>query len=575
MIKANFSLQHFRHQLASYEALPQLVALGLLSGVGCGLLIALFRYAIDTPLAFLLPLHVENFEGLTSYERFILPIIGGLTLALMYKYWPLIKNKVGVVHLLERLAYHQGQIPGKNLITQFIVAVIALVSGQSVGREGPAIYLGASLSSILGQFLHIPDNSHRILIACGSAAAISAAFNTPLAGVVFAMEVILLDYTIAGFTPIIVASVTSALVTRLIFGDEPIFQAPAFEILNYSEIPWIIVLAVAIGCLATAFIKIMLFTREMVRISLSIKLAIAGLLTGAVALFYPQVMGTGYDTISDTFSGNLELSVLLAILIAKVILTPVILGLGIPAGLIGPSLFIGAVAGAALGITGNLLVDISVSHIGMYAMLGMGAMMAAVLNAPLAALIALLELTHNHNIIFPGMIAIVCANLTTRYLFNTPSAFLATLQAQGLDYRLEPMAQILTRVSVAKAMAKNLSIVENHISLTDAQKMNNQQTMWVVIRNNHKLTTLFPAVNLNNFLERDLVTAQELIDLDRIPAQRFTVHCINVRATLHEALQKMNNQDIDVLCVLDHKDQLLGVLSRTQIEHYYNTKQYQ
>jgi len=575
MIKANFSLQNFRHQLASYEALPQLVALGLLSGVGCGLLIALFRYAIDTPLAFLLPLHVENFEGLTSYERFILPIIGGLTLALMYKYWPLIKNKVGVVHLLERLAYHQGQIPGKNLITQFIVAVIALVSGQSVGREGPAIYLGASLSSVLGQLLRIPDNSHRILIACGSAAAISAAFNTPLAGVVFAMEVILLDYTIAGFTPIIVASVTSALVTRLIFGDEPIFQAPAFEILNYSEIPWIIVLAVAIGCLATAFIKIMLFTREMVRISLSIKLAIAGLLTGAVALFYPQVMGTGYDTISDTFSGNLELNVLLAILVAKVILTPVILGLGIPAGLIGPSLFIGAVAGAALGIAGNLLVDISVSHIGMYAMLGMGAMMAAVLNAPLAALIALLELTHNHNIIFPGMIAIVCANVTTRYLFNTPSAFLATLQAQGLDYRLEPMAQILTRVSVAKAMTKNLSIVEKHISLTDAQNINNRKTMWVVIRNNDKLTTLFLAVNLNNFLERDLVTSQELIELERIPAQRFAVHCINVRATLHEALQKMNNQDIDVLCVLDHKDHLLGVLSRTQIEHYYNTKQYQ
>ena len=575
MIKANFSLQNFRHQLASYEALPQLVALGLLSGVGCGLLIALFRYAIDTPLTLLLPEHVENFEGLSTYERFILPCIGGLTLALMYKYWPLIKNKVGVVHLLERLAYHQGQIPGKNLITQFIVAVIALVSGQSVGREGPAIYLGASLSSILGQFLRIPDNSHRILIACGSAAAISAAFNTPLAGVVFAMEVILLDYTIAGFTPIIVASVTSALVTRLIFGDEPIFQAPAFEILNYSEIPWIIVLAVAIGCLATAFIKIMLFTKEMVRISLSIKLAIAGLLTGAVALFYPQVMGTGYDTISDTFLGNLELNVLLAILVAKVILTPVILGLGIPAGLIGPSLFIGAVAGAVLGIAGNLLVDISISHVGMYAMLGMGAMMAAVLNAPLAALIALLELTHNHNIIFPGMIAIVCANLTTRYVFKTPSAFLATLQAQGLDYRLEPMAQILTRVSVAKAMTKNFKIVETQISLTDAQQINNQQTMWVVIRNDDKLTTLFLAVNLNNFLERDLITAQELIDLDRIPAQRFAIHSINVRATLHEALQKMNNQDIDVLCVFDHKDHLLGVLSRTQIEHYYNTKQYQ
>ena len=233
MIKAHFTLQNFRNQLASYDALPQLVALGLLSGVSCGLLIALFRFAIDIPLGELLPEHVENFEGLSLVQRFLFPCIGGLILAIMYKYWSLIKNKVGVVHLLERLAYHQGHIPGKNLISQFIIAVVALVSGQSVGKEGPAIYMGASLSSVLGQWLRIPDNSHRILVACGCAAAISAAFNTPLAGVVFAMEVILLDYTIAGFTPIIVASVTSALVTRLIFNNEPLFSAPAFEILSY------------------------------------------------------------------------------------------------------------------------------------------------------------------------------------------------------------------------------------------------------------------------------------------------------------------------------------------------------
>jgi len=574
MIKANFSLQHFRHQLSSYEALPQLVALGLISGIGCGLLIALFRYAIDAPLEILLPEHVENFEGLSVYERFMFPCIGGLILALLYKYWPLIKNKVGVVHLLERLAYHQGQIPGKNLVSQFIIAVISLVSGQSVGREGPAIYMGASLASVLGQLLRIPDNSHRILIACGCAAAISAAFNTPLAGVVFAMEVILLDYTIAGFTPIIVASVTSALVTRLIFGDDPIFQAPTFEILNYSEIPLIIVLAIIIGTLATAFIKLMLLTREVVTISLSLRLLIAGLLTGSVALFYPQVMGTGYDTISDTFLGKPELEVLLAILVAKVILTPVILGLGIPAGLIGPSLFIGAVAGAAFGAAGALLLGISTDHIGMYAMLGMGAMMAAVLNAPLAALIALLELTYTPNIIFPAMIAIVCANLTTRYMFKTPSAFLATLQAQGLDYRLEPMAQILTRVSVSKAMTKNLNIVDSHIPLATAQQIISRQTMWVVVNNDDKITSLFPAINLNNFLERDLVASDELINLDRIPAQRFAVHSINLRATLHEALQKMNSDDIEVLCVFDHMGSLLGILTRTQIEHYYNTKQY-
>ena len=574
MIKAKFSLHKFRDQLASYEALPQLVALGLICGIGCGLLIALFRLAIDLPLAYLLPEHVENFEALSSDQAFAFPVIGGLLLALMYKYWPLIKSKVGVVHLLERLAYHQGHIPAKNLIAQFVTAVVALVSGQSVGREGPAIYMGASLSSILGQFLQVPHNSQRLLLACGAAAAISAAFNTPLAGVIFAMEVILLDYTIAGFTPIIVASVSSTLVIRLIFSAEPIFDAPAFATLSYLEIPWILVLGVAIGCIAVLFIKLMLHTRKVQHWPLAYRLILAGVLTGLIAILYPQVMGTGYDTISESYDGKLDISLMLGILLAKLILTPIILGLGVPAGLIGPSLFIGAMAGAVLGFAGHYLIGIPLQHIGLYAMLGLGAMMAAVLNAPLAALIALLELTYSPNIIFPGMIAIVISNLTARYVFNTPSIFLASLQAQGLDYRLEPMAQILTRASVAKVMTKNFSTSNAKVSLQQAQQLVEDDLIWLLVKESEQQTNIFPVTNIANFLHRDVLNQDELIDLNRIPAERYEVVRLNLRATLHEALQLMDQRSTDLLCIYNHKEQLTGLLSRSQIENYYNNKQY-
>ncbi|EPJ48088.1 MAG: hypothetical protein OFPI_30810 [Osedax symbiont Rs2] len=574
MIKANFSLHKFRDQLASYEALPQLVALGLICGIGCGLLIALFRLAIDLPLAYLLPEHVENFEALSPAQAFAFPVIGGLILALMYRFWPLIKSKVGVVHLLERLAYHQGHIPAKNLIAQFVTAVVALVSGQSVGREGPAIYMGASLSSILGQFLQVPHNSQRLLLACGAAAAISAAFNTPLAGVIFAMEVILLDYTIAGFTPIIVASVSSTLVMRLIFSADPIFDAPAFATLSYLEIPWILVLGVAIGCIAVLFIKLMLQTRKVQHWPLAYRLILAGGLTGLVATLYPQGMGTGYDTISESFATQLDISLLLGILLAKLILTPIILGLGIPAGLIGPSLFIGALAGAGLGFAGHYLIGIPLQHIGLYAMLGMGAMMAAVLNAPLAALIALLELTYSPNIIFPGMIAIVISNLTARYVFNTPSIFLASLQAQGLDYRLEPIAQILTRASVAKVMTKNFLTSNAKISLQQAQQLIDDDLIWLLVKESEQQTNIFPVDNISNFLIRDVLEQGELIDLNRIPAERYEVVKLNFRATLHEALKLMDQQSTDLLCIYDHTEQLIGLLSRLQIENYYNNKQY-
>lgn len=574
MKKANFTMQNFRDQLASYEAMPQLVALGLLCGIGCGLLIAAFRFAIDIPLTILLSGQVENFEGLSTVERFCYPSAGALTLALMYKYWPLIKNKVGLVHLLERLAYHQGHVPGKNLIAQFIIAVVALVSGQSVGREGPAIYMGASLSSLIGQWLHIPHNSQRILIACGSAAAISAAFNTPLAGVIFAMEVILLDYTIAGFTPIIVAAVSSSIVTRVIFSSAPVFDAPAFDIVNHSEIPWIILLGICIGSIAALFIQLMLQAKQHCTYSLPIKLCIAGILTGLVAIVYPQVMGTGYDTINDVFWGHLETQLILGILLAKVILTPVILGLGIPAGMIGPVLFIGALAGALLGHIGGFLVDTTVSHTGLYAMLGMGAMMAAVLNAPLAALIALLELTYNPNIIFPAMIAITVANLTARNLFNMPSALLALLQAQGLDYRLEPLAQVLSRASVAKAMTREFQTTQTQISLEQAQQLLHNNQMWLVVNHQQQPVSVLPLSNVQSFLERGLLKDGEQLDLQRIPAQRFEAIHINLRSTLHSALQKMNAKDTDLLCVYDHSDTLIGILSRSHIENYYNNKQY-
>ncbi|MGB1239528.1 MAG: chloride channel protein, partial [Pseudomonadales bacterium] len=294
MNKAHASLQHFRHQLANYEALPQLALLGLVCGLGAGLLISLLRIAIDLPLAALLPDHVENFEGLSTSERFLLPVIGSLVLAYLFTLWPLMRCKVGIVHLMERLSYHQGIIPIKHMYAQFISACIALICGHSVGREGPAVYLGACLSSWIGQLLHIPHNSQRLLIACGAAAAISAAFNTPLAGVIFAMEVILLEYTVAGFTPVIVASVSASIVTRVLFDGAPIFDVPSFTVASMSEVPWIIATGAVIGIIAAAFIKLMLLATKSKRWPLQLRFILAGLITGAVAVLYPQVMGTGY-----------------------------------------------------------------------------------------------------------------------------------------------------------------------------------------------------------------------------------------------------------------------------------------
>lgn len=571
MLKRQFTLQHFRDRLAHYEALPQLAVLGLISGIGVGLLMVLFRLAVDWPLTQWLGAP-ENFEALTSSERLGWPLAGSIILIILFYLWPITFRQVGMIHLFERLAYHQGNIPVRSLIMQFTAAATALISGHSVGREGPAIFLGAAASSQIGQILKLPNNSMRLLIGCGTAAAISAAFNTPLAGVIFAMEVILLEYTLIGFTPIIVSAVTADLVMRSALGHHNVFDVPLFEIATLAEIPWIMLLGVCVGGCAAAFNYLQLKTYKLNHWPVFIRFTLAALLTGTAALFYPQLMGVGYDTISEALWGRLDLSLIAALLIIKLIITPVILGLGIPAGLIAPTLFIGALLGAVFGTLGALISNMDVSHLGLYAMLGMGAMMGAVLNAPLAALAALLELTGNPNIIFPGMIAIVISNLTVRYLFNQPSIFLSAMQAQGLDYRQEPLAQALSRAAVGSLMERQFALISTILSAEAARSLCTSQTRWLIIKEvDQPASAVMPTTDLKDYLDRNPELTS--LNLQEIPAQRTSIHPVSFRATLHEALNNMEENHTDLLCVLSNQDEIMGLLSRGKIEYYYSHKQ--
>jgi CIC family chloride channel protein len=202
-------MEHFRHRLAHNEALPQMIILGILCGLICGVVLGSFRLLLEVPLQNVLPgQSSENFEGLPPWLHFFLPIMGSLLLiAVLSRVTPL-SRKVGVTHLLERMAYHQSNLPLTNALLQFVVASISLLFGHSVGKEGPAVHMGAACGSQLGLKLNLPNNTLRILAGCGCAAGIAATFNTPLAGVVFAMEVVLLEYTVIGFMPVMVAADT-------------------------------------------------------------------------------------------------------------------------------------------------------------------------------------------------------------------------------------------------------------------------------------------------------------------------------------------------------------------------------
>jgi CIC family chloride channel protein len=335
--------------------------------------------------------------------------------------------------VLERLVYASERLPLKNAIVQFLAGSLVLVFGMSLGREGPAIHLGAASGSLIGERMRMAGSAVRTLIGCGVAAALGAAFNTPLAGVILAIEVVLIEYTVGGFAPVLLSAVTGASLGRLLYGDSPAFAVPEVAFGTLWELPYIVAMGIAIGAYAAAFIvatrAIMRCTR---RWSWWSTMTAAGALVGAIAVLEPKVLGIGYDIIELTLQGRYGMLALAALAAMKLVATALAVGARVPAGLIGPTLVMGAAVGSMFGIFGTTLVPEGTSNVALYAMLGMAAMMSATLQAPLSALVAVLELTGNPHVILPGMLAILSATLATRHLFRCDSIFTMQLEETGV-----------------------------------------------------------------------------------------------------------------------------------------------
>jgi CIC family chloride channel protein len=556
----------FRRRLSGVDALPQLAVLGLLSGLVTGAVILLFRLAIEWPLEQFLPgRESEAFEQLDWITRGLLPLSGALALGLLLQRLALQDRKVGVVHVMERLNYHQGYLTVRSALVQFFSGVITVITGQSAGREGPAVHLGAAFSSLMGQWMRLPNNSIRTLVACGCAAAISASFNTPISGVIFAMEV---------------ASVSAAIVTQAVYGGEPAFAVPALTMNSLLEIPWIITIAVCIGIAAATFIHIVEAGSRYHHRPVLLRVAVAGLLMVPFAILVPQVMGIGYDTVNATIHGDLPLWLLIGAGIAKLVVTAITIGLGMPSGVIGPTLFMGATLGGAMGLVGAQVAPDYASSVGFYAMLGMGAMMGAVLQAPLAALMTVLELTRNSNIILPAMLIITTSSLVTSEAFGKKSLFLTILKTQGLSYQNSPVIQALRRVSVGAIMERSILRTERHLSPAEARKILASEPRWLIIEGSNGPTAMMPAVDLARYLEDAAEEAKkadrempEAIDLIEIPANRRDIAPVQYQATLEEAVEQFESSGAEALYVqrpiapmIQH---IYGIVLRSDIESYY------
>ncbi len=449
-----------RKRLALPRTSWQICLLAIIGGCASALLVVLFTLTIEQIQQLYLAKR-DNYTSLDSLSRFDLPIIGALVILLFawltgYQYL-----RTGIPFILHRLKVAHGIIPLKNTLNQFWGSAVALASGFSVGREGPAVHLGAACSSYIGSKLKLPYNSIRTLCACGIAAGIAATFNTPIAAVIFVMEVILRDYKVHIFIPIMLSAIVGSLITSSIFGASHSLEFFNAVALTREHYPALMLLAVALGVLAFVFNRyLVLIIKHSKKLHIGTRLMIAAIITGALGYIVPDAMGTDVGAVDFSLKNHWQINLLFGLLAAKFLMTIVALGLGIPGGIIGPILGIGAITGTcAAAIVSYFMPGEFLSSD--FALMGMAGFMAATLNAPLAALLAVVEMSNQIEIIVPAMIVITISSLISGQLFNNRSIFAMQLDIQGLIYRKPPIEESLQKIGVLSVMKENLVVIND------------------------------------------------------------------------------------------------------------------
>ncbi|MCZ6656336.1 MAG: chloride channel protein [Gammaproteobacteria bacterium] len=369
---------------------------------------------------------------------------------------------------------------------------------------------------------------------------------------------------------LVILAIATGLFTGLVI---LVFRVAApFEIRSLSEIPFIMLAGVVIGCLATAFIMLIQQFAKLSEWPFWARALLAGAITGFAAITTPEVMGIGYDTVNGAMLGELTIGTLIGVVVLKSLSNAAAVGLGLPVGLIGPTLLIGACVGGVLGILGGQFQPDAAASIAFYAMLGMAAMIAAVLQAPLAALMAVLELTMNPNVILPAMLIIVVATLVTGEVFKRKPVFLTMLTTLGLQYPPNPVTLHLQRAGVAAIMSRNVERLSFIVKRRLAESAPADNPRWIVVETAPgDLRCVLNAADLRVFLDGEGVEEAN-IHLLRMPGMRKDVASIDARATVEEAQQMLNSESVEALCVrrmnAPMTEAILGVITQDDIDNY-------
>lgn len=507
--------------------------------------------------------------GGAPWRRLLFPVVGSLGIGyLLYRYFPNARGS-GVPQTKAALFAREGRITLRTVLGKFFCTSATLASGIPLGREGPSVQVGAGIASVLGRFLGLRPDQVKKLIPVGAAAAIAAAFNTPLAAVLFALEEIMGDLHAPVMGAVVLASATSWMVLRVFLGNHPLFKVPQYELVHPIEFAVYAVLGVVGGVVSVAFTKLLLGMRaRFLRFSqrtVWLQPLAGGLLVGLMGWFVPQVLGVGYGFVGDALNGNMAFKMMLLLVVLKLFAVTTSYASGNAGGIFGPSLFIGAMVGGTVGTVAHHLFPAYTATPGAYALVGMGALFAGIVRAPMTSVLMIFEMTQDYAVIVPLMIANLVSLFIASRLQHEP-IYEALAVQDGIHLPTAETRRRHGRHQVVKVMQGAGLLLSAEITVREAWERvhSGESRAWLVTDQRG----VVGVINLSR-LERELPDGADKKLGQLVDALDFP-H-VHPDQGLDLALERMGANQIEILPVVNRADvhKLEGIVTLRDVLDAY------
>jgi CIC family chloride channel protein len=510
--------------------------------------------------------------GSSAWRRVLIPVLGSMGMGyLLFRYFPYARGS-GVPQTKAALFAHEGVITMRTILGKFLCTSATLASGIPLGREGPSVQVGGGIASVLGRLLGLRSEQVKRLIPVGAAAAIAAAFNTPLAAVLFSLEEIIGDLNAPVMGAVVLASATSWVVLRVLLGNNPLFKVPQYQLVHPLEFAVYAVLGLAGGLVSVAFTKLLLVMREhFLRFpvkTLWFQPVAGGLLVGLTGWFVPQVLGVGYGYVGDALNGRMVVRLMVLLLALKLLTVTTSYASGNAGGIFGPSLFIGAMLGGSVGTLAHRLLPSYTATPGAYALVGMGAVFAGIVRAPMTSVLMIFEITQDYAVIVPLMISNLVSLFISSQLQRQPIYEALAIQ-DGIHLPSAEMRHGHGQRRVVRVMRTATDVLPAQLTVREALERirSSEFSPWPVTDRRGVVGVVSQATLQRELAEGAAKPIAELVDALTFPH-------VHKDQTLDAALNRMGAARVEVLPVVNRADihKLEGVITLDDVLDAYGVE---